>query len=88
VLPERHTEKFLVEPRRAVDVGNPYGNVIQAHGSHSRLACRGLRAANRRVKRKRQLTAAKPAAFEVADQLWMMSCMELLSSVPTVRSYI
>jgi hypothetical protein len=67
MLFERHPKELLVKLGRTLDVGDPHGNVIQAHGTQARWLGRGLSARDQRGKRNGQLAARQTAAFEIPE---------------------
>src|SRR5260370_13242874 len=67
MLLEGHPKEFLVKLRRALEICDPHGNVIQAHRAQARLLWRSLGARNQRGEGSGELAARQAAAFEISD---------------------
>src|SRR5471032_3095762 len=74
MLLEGHPKELPVKQRRAVNVGDPHGNVIQADGTQARLSWRGLSACDQRGERNGQLAACQAAAFEILNLPFINNC--------------
>src|SRR5580704_18153496 len=58
MLFQGHTEQLLIELRCALNIGDPYRDMVQAYGAHTGLAWGGLRASDQCGQRRRELAPA------------------------------
>jgi len=85
MLLKRHPEELLVEPRGAVHVRNPHGDVIQCYGAQAFLLWRALCGGDQRGQRNSELAAGHAATLEIGKHFFD----DLLHSFPfeVLRNY-
>src|SRR5579872_409201 len=70
LLLQRHSEKLLVELRRAVKVGDTHRDMVYGDGFELGLLRRRLRAADQRSEGKGELAAGYKAALEIGKHFF------------------